>query len=131
MTLILIKTLQSQFFQDQKSGHSFLKQIQKENMDKINIRVEKKGFLKLLRLCVNMCPPPPTLLGYLGQVPSYFLSCFCLCAFLVLLQIFSGFLFALSFFPIGMPCCLCLPFRLHYTTNKVQIGQVPSFFLSS
>ena len=30
-----------------------------------------------------------------------------------------------------MPCCLCLPFRLHYTTNKVQIGQVPSFFLSS
>ena len=30
-----------------------------------------------------------------------------------------------------MPCCLCLPFRLHYTTNTVQIGQVPSFFLSS
>ena len=91
MTLILIKTLQSQFFQDQKSGHSFLKQIQKENMDKINIRVEREGFLKLLRLCVNMCPPPPALLGYLGQIPSYFLSRFCLCAFLVLLQIFSGF----------------------------------------
>ena len=100
MTSILIKTPQSQFFQDQKSGHSFLKQIQKENMDKINIRVEKEGFLKLLRLCVNMCPPPPTLLGYLGQVPSYFLSCFCLCAFLVLLQIFSVFEFAPLFFPV-------------------------------
>ena len=85
------KSCSKSVFQDQNSGYSFLKQIQKENMDKINIRVEKEGFLKLLRLCVNMCPPPPTLLGYLGQVPSYFLSRFCLCAFLVLLQIFSGF----------------------------------------
>ena len=96
------KSSSKSVFQDQNSGYSFLKQIQKENMDKINIRVEKEGFLKLLRLCVNMCPPPPTLLGYLGQVPSYFLSRFCLCAFLFWFYCKSSAVFNLlcRFFPL-------------------------------